>query len=430
MQKAEPTRDALIERIRTLEERLWEAEQTIEAIQTGEVDALVVQRPDGEQLYTLEGADHGYRILVESITEGALILSSDDSIYYCNRSFGGMLGLPLQKIISTKLDSYVVSEARPQLMEHIKETRRRGATRGEILMKRNDGTLLPTNISLNSLSFKGFEGVCAVLTDLSDQKRIEVDLKMHRTRLESLVDERTSDLVQSNAELQQQVVERKRVEMELRETEERLRASLGEKEVLLKEIHHRVKNNMQVISSLVALQADHLPDESMRAVLREVTHRVRSMAMIHEKLYESADLARVDFAQYARSLLGYLWSAHGNVAAGVRLTLDLEPLTLPVNSAVPCGLILNELVSNALKHAFNDCGEGEVAISIQSSAQGRVRLSVRDNGKGMPAGFDWREARSLGLRLVGMLAGQLRADVEVSSSGGTEFSISFEGRDK
>jgi two-component sensor histidine kinase len=341
-----------------------------------------------------------------------------------------MLGLPLQKIIGTKLDSYVVSEARPQLMEHIKETRRRGATRGEVLMKRNDGTLLPINISLNSVSIEGFEGVCAVVTDLSDQKRIEVELKMHRTRLESLVDERTRDLVQTNAELQQQVVERKRVEMELRESEERLRASLGEKEVLLKEIHHRVKNNTQVISSLLALQAERSPDETVRTVLRDVTHRVRSMAMVHEKLYESADLAQVDFAQYARSLLGYLWSAHGNVAAGVRLTLDLEPVTLPVNSAVPCGLILNELVSNALKHAFSDCREGEVAVSLRSSAQGRVRLSVRDNGKGMPAGFDWRGARSLGLRLVQMLAGQLRAVVEVSSGGGTELGISFEGRNE
>ena len=131
-----------------------------------------------------------------------------------------------------------------------------------------------------------------------------------------------------------------------------LKASLAEKEVLLKEIHHRVKNNMQVISSLVALQADRLPDAAMRAVLQDVTHRVRSMALVHEKLYQSADMARVEFAEYAQSLLNYLWRAHGTAASGVRLALDLEPVPLSVNAAVPCGLILNELVSNALKHAF------------------------------------------------------------------------------
>ena len=110
MEQREPTREELVEKIRTLEERLWEAEQTIEAIQSGEVDALVIQKPDGEQLYTLTGADHGYRVLVESVSEGALILSSDDSIYYCNHTLGEMLGLPIQKIISRKLDSYVAPE--------------------------------------------------------------------------------------------------------------------------------------------------------------------------------------------------------------------------------------------------------------------------------------------------------------------------------
>ena len=139
---------------------------------------------------------------------------------------------------------------------------------------------------------------------------------------------------------------------ERKQAEERIRASLAEKEVLLKEIHHRVKNNMQVISSLVALQAERLPDAAMRAVLQDVTHRVRSMALVHEKLYQSADMARVEFAEYAQSLLNYLWRAHGTAASGVRLALDLEPVPLSVNAAVPCGLILNELASNALKHAF------------------------------------------------------------------------------
>ncbi|MBI4776206.1 MAG: PAS domain S-box protein [Deltaproteobacteria bacterium] len=224
----------------------------------------------------------------------------------------------------------------------------------------------------------------------------------------------------------QDITEHKRAEEALRQGEERLRASLGEKEVLLKEIHHRVKNNMQVISSLLALQADELQDTAMRSILRDVTHRVRSMAMVHEKLYQSTDLARVEFADYARSLLNYLWRAHGAAASGVGLDLDLEPVLLPVNEAVPCGLILNELFSNALKHAFSGRDGGQVAVSLRGDTQRHVRLSVRDNGAGLPPGMDWGQTRSLGLRLVQMLAGQLRADVEVTSDKGTEFTITFE----
>jgi two-component sensor histidine kinase len=223
------------------------------------------------------------------------------------------------------------------------------------------------------------------------------------------------------------LTERKQAEKALRDSEERLRASLKEKEVLLQEIHHRVKNNMQVISSLVALQAEKLQDAAMRAVLMDMTHRVRSMAMVHEKLYQSADLARVEFAGYTQSLLHYIWRAHGTAASGVRLILDLQPVSLSVNTAVPCGLILNELVSNALKHAFCNRAAGQVAVSLSGDTQGRVCLCVRDNGTGLPSGFDWRQSQSLGLRLVQMLAGQLHAAVEVTSVEGVEFTITFEG---
>ncbi|MHB8954965.1 MAG: PAS domain S-box protein [Pirellulaceae bacterium] len=212
---------------------------------------------------------------------------------------------------------------------------------------------------------------------------------------------------------------------ERKQAEERLQASLDEKEVLLKEIHHRVKNNMQVISSLVALQTERVPEPAMRAVLQDVTHRVRSMALVHEKLYQSADLARVEFAEYARSLLTYLWRAHTATSSSIRLALDLEPISISINAAVPCGLILNELASNALKHAFPGGVGGEVAVSLCNDTEGQVCLRVRDNGRGLSEGFDWRQADSLGLYLVQMLARQLHATVEVTGEGGTQFTILF-----
>jgi two-component sensor histidine kinase len=153
------------------------------------------------------------------------------------------------------------------------------------------------------------------------------------------------------------------------------------------------------------------------------------MALVHEKLYQSADMARVEFAEYTRGLLNYLWRAHGSTVSGVRLVTDLEPAPVSINAAVPCGLILNELVSNALKHAFSNRADGEVAVSLRSGEQGRVCLRVRDNGVGLPPGLDWRQADSLGLRIVQILAAQLHATVEVRCREGAEFTITFGGQE-
>jgi len=213
---------------------------------------------------------------------------------------------------------------------------------------------------------------------------------------------------------------------DLKKAEELIKASLAEKEVMLREIHHRVKNNLQVISSLVSLQADTLDDERMRAVFGDVRDRVRAMALVHEKLYQTGDLAHLNFADYAASLLQYLWRSYGAQAEDVRFNLAVAPVALPIEAAVPCGLILNELAGNALKHAFPSGRDGEVAVGLElDPAGGTLCLRVCDNGVGLPAGLEWRQSRSLGLRLVQMLAGQLRGKVETGPGPGTEFLVTF-----
>ena len=211
----------------------------------------------------------------------------------------------------------------------------------------------------------------------------------------------------------------------LKRAEEQIQTSLREKEVLLKEIHHRVKNNLQVISSLVDLQTNALADPALAEVFHDVRDRVRSMALVHEQLYQSESLASVDFADYARSLLGYLSRSQGSPKCAVALKLDLQAVSLSIETAVPCGLILNEMVSNAFKHAFRDRAKGEIVVALGAGADGRVFLRVSDNGMGLPAGMDWRQSRSMGLRLIRLLAGQLDAGVEVSTNGGTQFEIVF-----
>jgi PAS domain S-box-containing protein len=171
---------------------------------------------------------------------------------------------------------------------------------------------------------------------------------------------------------------------ERRHAEEKIKASLAEKEVMLKEIHHRVKNNLQIISSLVSMQADNLTDERIREEFDDVCDRVRSMALIHEKLYQTDDMARLNFADYAASLLHALWNSHDVLAEKVRLNLELEPVTLSIETAVPCGLILNELAGNALKHAFPDGSDGEVTVGLEHDvATDTACLWVRDNGVGL-----------------------------------------------
>ena len=203
-------------------------------------------------------------------------------------------------------------------------------------------------------------------------------------------------------------------------------AALEEKEVLLSEIHHRVKNNMEIVSSLLDLQAADLVDEPALRVLRSSQTRIRSMALIHEKFYQSEDLAKVDFGEYVRTLVADLYNLYGVNPDAIELKIDIDHIFLGIDSAIPSGLIINELVSNSLKHAFPADRDGEINISFRPDDDGRYGLTVGDNGVGLPETLDFRNTNSLGLRLVHALTAQLKGAIEVDRSGGTEFKITFE----
>ncbi len=205
---------------------------------------------------------------------------------------------------------------------------------------------------------------------------------------------------------------------ERRQAEARLRASLREKEVLLQEIHHRVKNNLQVISSLLSLQSRSVADPQASDVLRDSQARVKSMALVHEKLYRSADLERIDFAEYAQGLTAQLRRTYAAQSDHLTLEVDADDCRLDVDTAIPCGLILNELVANALKHAFPDGRPGRVAVTVRQPTPGRLQLEVHDDGVGFPPGFDFRNSPSLGLQLVHTLVSQINGTLEFESRPG------------
>jgi two-component sensor histidine kinase len=213
------------------------------------------------------------------------------------------------------------------------------------------------------------------------------------------------------------LIEQKRIEAQLT-------TSLREKEVLLKEIHHRVKNNLQVVASLLYLQSDSLDDPQLLAQFQESQHRIHSMALIHETLYQARDLAHVDFAQYIQALAAYLMQSYTVDDARIILQTHTHEVWLDIDAAVPCGLILNELVSNTLKHAFPDGRPGEIHLDLRSEP-GLTTLRVRDTGVGFPDGLDVRQAESLGLQLVGMLTEQLGGTIDLSRAEGTTVTLTF-----
>jgi len=221
------------------------------------------------------------------------------------------------------------------------------------------------------------------------------------------------------------ITDRKRTETALQESEARLQAALREKEILLKEIHHRVKNNLQVVSSLLSLQHHTIKDATLRELFHESERRVRSMALIHETLYQAPDVSRFDLAHYLRTLGVELFRAYGVDPAHITLTNHIEEVVLPLETALPCGLILNELLSNALKHAFPDGRPGDIRIELQASPDQQVVLRVADTGIGLPSGLDVHQTDSLGLQLVCALTEQLQGTLTVAQQNGTVFTLLF-----
>ena len=204
-----------------------------------------------------------------------------------------------------------------------------------------------------------------------------------------------------------------------------VRASLHEKEILLQEVHHRVKNNLQVISSLISLQLRPIKDVVSREALQACQARVQAISLIHAMLYQSKDYANVPFSEYARTLAGNIFSTLGTVPGYISLDLAIDNVALPVDKAIPCGLILNELITNALKHGFPEGRRGAIRVELARAGRNQLQLSVTDDGVGMPPGINIRQTQSLGMHLVCALAEQLEAELTVAGEHGTSFKFTF-----
>lgn len=265
-------------------------------------------------------------------------------------------------------------------------------------------------------------GAVHVARDITERKKTEMELERIGQNLERIVKDRTEDLVEANIKLEQEVLQRQTAE-------KAIMASLNEKEILLQEIHHRVKNNLQIISSLIGLQESNIIDPKILEALRDSKNRIKSMSLIHELLYKSSDLGRIDMSKYLEQLTKDLFRTYTDFLGKVEFQVRASPMFLGPDTAVPCGLIVNELVSNCLKHAFTGRSSGLIEVEFHQREDSAFELSVSDNGIGIPDCVCVEAPNSLGLRLVRELAvSQLKGSLEMSQNCGANMKIIFQER--
>ncbi len=246
--------------------------------------------------------------------------------------------------------------------------------------------------------------------EITRRKEAEEKLQKAHDELEKRVRERTIEL---------------KNELAVRiKAEEESKKSLAEKEVLLKEVHHRVKNNMAIISSLLRLQSSYIDDEKYMDMFKESRSRITSMALVHEKLYQTQDFSKIDLDDYILTLVQSIRNTFGRDRE-YNINTDIDNISLDIDILIPCGLIINEILTNSFKHAFNDREKAEINITIRRLEDGNIALTISDNGKGLPDDFDIEDSTGLGLQLVNTLAKQIDGTLEIKSEKGAEFKLVF-----
>ena len=325
-----------------------------------------------------------FRQVVESAPNAMVMIAPSGRIEMVNAQAERLFGYDRAEMLGQGIELLIPQRFRghhPQLRTAYftkPESRPMGVGRDLYGMKK-DGSEFPIEIGLNPIDTDEGKMVLSAIVDISDRKQME----------------------------------------------QRIHAALAEKDILLGEIHHRVKNNLQVVNSLLDLQIDRITDGAVRDMLRESQNRIKSMALIHQTLYESKDFVEVDFSNFLDSMAPTLVSSYGIDSDRIALSVDAVEVQLPIHAAIPCGLVVNELISNALKHAFPDGERGEIRINLEQDGEKWAILTVSDNGIGIPETVDLTQTGTLGLQLVTLLADQLGGTIDLNRRNPTRFVLRF-----
>ena len=332
----------------------------------------------------LRKSEERFRQVVESAPSAMVMIGPAGRIVMVNAQTERLFGYAREELLDQTIEKLVPERFRrnhPTLRGTFfinPQSRPMGAGR-DLYGLKQDGSEFPIEIGLNPIETDEGTMVLSAIVDISDRKQKEA----------------------------------------------RIEAALREKDILLSEIHHRVKNNLQVVNSLLDLQIDRIQDNFIQDILRESQNRIKSMALIHRSLYESRDFAQVDFSTFLDTMAPTLVSSYGVDTDRISLDIEAVEVQLPINAAVPCGLVTNELISNALKHAFPGKRRGEIKINLSRESESHAVLSISDNGQGIPQDLDLSKTDTLGLQLVQLLTDQLGGQLTINRVDPTSFVLRF-----
>lgn len=363
----------------------------------------------------LQESERKFRNLYQYAPVGLFEISFNDrSVVTCNEKFATLMGFSsVEDAIG--MDIFPVYENPEDGKEVIRTIHQEGHIEDHIIRLKNIQTGIPFWAQFSARYNREKDVAEGSIIDITERRAAEEVLNRFSEDLERKVAERTLEINDINMKLMTEIAIRLDAEKQLTKT-------VGEKEVLLKEVHHRVKNNLQIIISLLHLQSRYITDEATLFALKESQNRVKAMALVHEKLYQSEDLTKLDLENYIKFLGNNLFQFLGMKGKGITLTTNIKDIFLAIDTAIPLGLMINELISNSLKYAFPDGKKGEISLVITRQDH-TLTILFKDNGVGIPADFDWRNATSLGLRLVCSLVEQLDGTIELDRSSGTAFTI-------
>lgn len=344
--------------------------------------AIKEETTDKKQIeQQLVESEERYRTIFENSPVGVAIIK-DLHIHQANSTYAKMYGFrDCVEVQNMPIIDRITPEYKTFVMDKFKErvTDEKNSIAYDSISLRKDGSRFPVHVELTSMNLSGEKAVVALISDIT----------------------------------------------ELRDREEKIKSSLNEKEILLKEIHHRVKNNLQIISSLLSLQSEYINDKKAFELFIESMNRIRSMAIIHEKLYQTNNFSRIDASEYVTELVNYLFRTYQDSTRRIALESDIDNINIVIDTAIPCGLIINELISNSLKYAFPENRQGVITVAFKQNGTSGYELSIGDNGIGLPADFDFSKTNSLGLMLVTSLTEQLNGTFELERSCGTKVKIKF-----
>ena len=329
-------------------------------------------------------AQERYRNLFDSANDAIILTDHDNNVISWNKSAERIFGWTEKEILGKKF----LPMSFDQKLQHDSEQIIRNAISGETvtgietILKRKDEKEIDVSMTLSPLcdTDRKVIGLSGIFRDITEKKQAQ----------------------------------------------EQIENSLKEKEVMLREIHHRVKNNMQIISSLLRLQSGYIKEKKYIDMYKDSQNRIATMSLIHEKLYQSKDLSRIDLGGYIKELVNGLFISYDMNPGKIRVKIDVENVSMGINSAIPCGLIINELISNSLKYAFPDGREGEIRISLLSTGNNNFELIAGDNGVGLPVDMELKKTESWGMRMVAILIeNQLHGEFTINRERGTEYNIKF-----